>query len=194
MVELFELVSKDTQIRSASSNPLPPLPLPIRPSYPNTAHGRTHKQRAVPINDAGVRLRIPEQLAADGAPEHGAEAPDEEDEGVDGGVLADAEDLGDEGGEEPVVAAGGDAVEHDEGEPQRERRRGRGRQDARQPEGEDAGRGHEEREDQRVLPPEPVARVARQHPRHGVDGVARGEEVGALGGGEAEDYGVGGDE
>lgn len=177
--------------RSASSNPLPPLPLPISPPHPDTAHRSAHQERSVPVRDTSVRarahIRAPEQLAADGTAEHGAEAPDEEDEGVDGGVLADAEDLGDEGREQRVVAAGGAAVEHDEGQPQRERRRGRERHHARQPEGEDAGRGQQQRQHQRVLPAQAVARVARQHARHGVDGVARGEVVGAVGSGEAED-------
>ena len=74
--------------------------------------------------------------------------------------------------------------------------RGRGGccEDAGEPEGEDAGCGEEERQDERVLPTEPVAGVASQDARHGVDGVGGCEKVAAFGGGEAENYGVGGNE
>ena len=73
--------------------------------------------------------------------------------------------------------------------------RGRGGcEDAGEPEGEDAGCGEEERQDKRVLPTKSVAGVARQDARHGVNGVGGREKVAAFGGGEAKNYGVGGNE
>lgn len=74
--------------------------------------------------------------------------------------------------------------------------RGRGGcgEDAREPEGENAGCGEEERQDERVLPTEPIASVARQDARHGVDSVGGCEKVATFGGGEAKNYGVGGNE
>ena len=108
--------------------------------------------------------------------------------------MPDAKDLGDERREQRIVPAGREAVERDKSQPEREGGRRGVCKDAGDPEGEDAGRGEEERQDKRVLPAEAVAGVARQDARHGVDGVAGGEEVGAFGGSEADDYGVGGNE
>ena len=74
--------------------------------------------------------------------------------------------------------------------------RGRGGccEDAREPEGEDAGSGEEERQDKRVLPTEPVTGVTGQDASHGVDGVGGREKVATFGGAEAKNYGVGGNE
>ena len=44
------------------------------------------------------------------------------------------------------------------------------------------------------MPTEPVAGVAGQDTRHGIDGVGGCEKVATFGGGEAKNYGVGGNE
>jgi len=177
-------------IISASSNPLPSLPLPISPPYANTKHGRTHQECAIPIRNTSIRsrplFRTPKQLTANRAPKHSAQPPGEKDKCIHSSILADAEDLGDEGREQRIVSTGRDTVEHDESQPEGEGGRRGGCQDAREPEGKDAGCGEEERQDERVLPAEAVASVARQDATHGVDGVACGKEIGAFGGGEAE--------
>ena len=69
-----------------------------------------------------------------------------------------------------------------------------GCEDAGEPKGEDAGCGEEERQEKRVLPTKPVAGVTGQDARHGVDGVGGREKVAILGGREAKNCGVGGNE
>ena len=108
--------------------------------------------------------------------------------------MPDAKDLRDERRKQRIVPAGRKTVEHDESQPERVRGRGGCCEDAGEPEGEDAGCGEEKRQDERVLPTEPVAGVARQDACHGVDGVGGREKVATFGRGEAKDYGVGGNE
>ena len=90
----------------------------------------------------------------------------------------------DERRKQRIVPAGRETVEHDESQPERVRGRG-GCEDAGEPEGEDAECGEEERQEKRVLPTKPVAGVARQDARHGVDGVGGREKVATFGGGKA---------
>lgn len=58
----------------------------------------------------------PQYHTRDGRSHHRSQPTNEVDRGVDGGVVLNAVDLGDGGGEEGVVASGVDAVEDDEGE------------------------------------------------------------------------------
>lgn len=165
----------------------------MRPPYPNTTHRRAHQKRPIQIRNTSIRstslLRTPKQLSSYRTPKNSTQAPDEKYRRIHGSILPDAEDLGDERRKQRVVPASGEIVDNDESQPERERGRG----GAGEPEGEDAGCGEEERQDERVLSTEAVAGVTHQDARDGVDGVAGGEEVATFGGGEAEDYGVGGD-
>jgi len=169
----------------------------MSPPYPNTTHRRAHQECSIPIRNTSIRstslLRTPKQLPSNRTPKNSAQAPHEKDKRIHSSILPDAKDLGDERRKQRIVPAGRETVERDESQPERERGRG-GYEDAGEPEGEDAGCGEEERQDKRVLPTEAVAGVAGQDARHGVDGVAGGEKVATFGGGEAEDYGVGGNE
>ena len=167
----------------------------MSPPYTYTTHRRAHQECPIPIRNISIRstslLRTPEQLPSNRTPKNSAQPPYEKYKRIHSSILPDAEDLGDERRKQRIVPAGRETVEHDESQPEREGGRG-ARQDAGEPEGEDAGCGKEERQNKRVLPTETVAGVAGQDARHGVDGVAGGEKVAPFGGGEAEDYGVGG--
>ncbi len=169
----------------------------MSPPYPNTTRRRTHQECPIPIRNTSIRstslLRTPEQLPSNRTPKNSAQAPYEKYKRIHSSVLPDAEDLGDERRKQRIIPAGRETVEHDESQPERVRGRG-GCEDAREPEGEDAGCGEEERQDKRVLPTEPVAGVAGQDARHGVDGVGGREKVATFGGGEPKNYGVGGNE
>lgn len=182
---------------SHSSNPLPPLALSICPPYPNTTHCRAHQECPIPIRDTSIRscalVRAPKQLPTNRTPKHSPQTPYEEDKRIHSSILPDAEDLGDECWEQRIEPAARETVEHDESHPERDGGRS-GYQDTGEPEGKDAGCGEEERQDKRVLPAEAVAGVAGQDARHGVNGVGSSEEVGALRGGAAKDYGIGGNE
>ncbi len=118
-------LSFDSQhLYPVSSNPLPPLPPPIRPPYPNTTRRRAHQQRPIPIRNPRIRstplLHPPQQPAPNRAPKNRAQAPHKQDKRIHTRILPDTKNLGDERGEERVVTPRGEAVEHDEGEPERE--------------------------------------------------------------------------
>ncbi len=165
----------------------------MSPPYPNTTHRRAHQECPIQIRNTSIRstplFLTPEQLSSNRTPKNSAQAPDEKYPRIHSSILPDSKDLGDERRKQRVVPTGGEIVDHDESQPEREGGRG----GAGEPEREDAGCGEEERQEERVLSTEAVAGVADQDARDGVDGVAGGEEVATFGGGEPEDYCVGGD-
>ena len=169
----------------------------MSPPYPNTTHCRAHQECPIPICNTSIcstsLLRTPEQLSSNRTPKNSAQAPYEKYERIHSSILPDTKDLGDERRKQRIVPAGRETVEHDESQPERVRGGG-GCEDAREPEGEDTGCGEEERHDKRILPTESVAGIAGQDARHGVDGVGGRKKVATFGGGEANNYGVGGNE
>ena len=147
----------------------------MSPPYPNTTQRCARQECPIPIRNSNIRstslLRTPKQLPSNRTPENSTQSPNEKYKSIHSCILPDAKDFRDERRKQRIVPAGRKTVEDDESQPERVGGRGGCCEDAGEPEGEDAGCGEEERQDERVLPTEPVAGVASQDARHGVDGV-----------------------